>query len=107
MKTWDQIKKEDFLAKVRSLMVNDVEDVDDTFPWEMPAQISKDLSKVKFDWENYSSFDQTPPGFADYPVGYRELKPGFHVFFVNAGGDWEFPICFIFYWSDGKLRALV
>jgi hypothetical protein len=46
-------------------------------------------------------------GYSMYPVGYKELKSGFHIFFVNSGGDWEFPICFIFYWGDNKLRAYI
>ena len=107
---YTEISKEDFLKKVKSLIVNEDEDSDDGFPWEMPAQIGKDLSKVSFDWENWTGFeygDRGNKGFADYPVGYRELKPGFHVFFMNAGGDWEFPICFIFYWGDNKLRAYI
>ena len=24
---------------------------------------------------------------------------------MNAGGDWEFPVCFILYWGNGKLRG--
>ena len=97
---YTEISKEVFLARVKTLMESE------DFPYELPSQIEKDLSKVNFDWENFSDFNETE-SFADYPIGYKELKPGFHVFFVNAGGDWEFPICFIFYWGDGKLRAYI
>jgi len=78
------------------------------FPFEIlsSSQIGKDLSKVQFDWENFTDFNETN-GFANYPVGYKELKQDFHVFFVNAGGDWEFPICFIFYWGEDMLRAYI
>jgi hypothetical protein len=97
---YTEISKEVFLARVKTLMESE------DFPYELPSQIEKDLSKVNFDWENFTNFNETI-SFASYPVGYRELKPGFHVFFVNAGGDWEFPVCFIFYWGDGKLRAYI
>lgn len=102
---YTEISKEDFLKKVKTLLSNE-DDEDDKFPWEMPLSIAADLSKVRFDWENYTGFDARQ-GYASYPFGYKELKPGFHVFFMNAGGDWEFPVCFIFYWGDGKLRAYI
>jgi hypothetical protein len=73
----------------------------------MPACIQRDLNKVQFDWENYTRFD-TIKGFSTYPVGYREVAPGFHIFFVNAGGDWEWPVCFIFYWGyEKRIRAYI
>jgi hypothetical protein len=62
MRFYTEISKEDFLAKVKSLLVNE-DDEDDGFPWIKPAIISKDLSKVQFDWENYTSFNATS-GFA-------------------------------------------
>lgn len=97
-----KITKTEFLLKVKELME------DDEFPYDLPQQILKDLSKVQFDFENYTEFDDDE-GFCNgkYPVGYRKLVDDFHVFFVNAGGDWEFPICFIFYWDGGKLRAYI
>lgn len=105
---YTEISKEEFLAKVKNIIVpsEEDEDNDEGFPWQMPAQIGKDLSKVRFDWENYTGF-MSSTGFANYPVGYKEINLGFHVFFMNAGGDWEFPVCFIFYWGDGKLRAYI
>lgn len=98
---YTEISKEDFLSKVKTLMNNE------EFPYDMSKAIEKDLGKVNFDWENYTRFNDRGGNFATYPVGYKELKPGFHVYFVNAGGDWEFPICFIFYWGDNKLRAYI
>ena len=102
---YTEISKEEFLDKVKELMFDDEEN-DDGYPWEMPQVIEKDLAKVNFDWENYTSFE-AKEGFANYPVGYKEIAPGFHIFFAQAGGDWEFPVCFIFYWGDGKLRAYI
>lgn len=97
---YTETSKEEFLTKVKTLM-NDEE-----FPYDMPKAIERDLKKVDFNWENYTSFGYNQ-NFSNYPVGYRELKPGFHVYFLNAGGDWEFPICLIFYWGDNKLRAYI
>jgi len=102
---YTEISKKEFLTKVKNLMFDDEEN-DNGYPWEMPQAIEKDLSKVNFDWENFTSFD-TKEGFANYPVGYREIARGFHIFFAQAGGDWEFPVCFIFYWETGKLRAYI
>jgi hypothetical protein len=100
---YSQISKESFLEKVRSIMEHE------DFPYEesLSDQILKDLSKVNFDFENYTSFRDNEEGFSTYPVGYWELNPGFHVFFVNAGGDWEYPICFIFYWDGKQIRAYI
>ena len=48
---YTEISKEKFLEAVKNLMGNE------EFPYELPAQIEKDLSKVNFDWENYTGFD--------------------------------------------------
>ena len=99
MRYYTEISKEKFLAQVKDIMD------DEEYPYEMPERIAKDILKVNFDFENFTSFDDKE-GFSDYPVVYRELKPGFHVFFANAGGDWEFPVCFLLYWgSSGHLRG--
>jgi len=97
---YTEISKEDFLTEVEAVMD------DEEFPYELPARLEKDLKKVDFDWENFTGFGETH-GYCGYPFGYRELAPGFHVYFVNAGGDWEFPICFCFYWGDDELRAYI
>ena len=104
---YTEISKEDFLKKIKNLLVTDDDNEDDGFPWEMPKRLGKDLSKVNFDWENWTSFNSREP-FANYPfVGYKELAPGFHTFFMQAGGDWEFPVCFILYWGEGVLRGYI
>lgn len=100
MRYYSEISKELFLEKVKKLMN------EDEYPYEMPTIIEKDLSKVNFDFENYTSFEDTK-GYSTYPVGYYEIEPNFHIFFVNFGGDWEYPICAIYYWGDKKLRAYI
>jgi len=99
-RVYTEISKESFLGKVKKLMDNE------DFPYELPKVIESDLSKVRFDWENHTRFNDRHP-FASHPVGYKEIAPGFHVFFANAGGEWEFPICYIFYWGNGSLRAYI
>lgn len=118
---YTEITKKEFIEKIKSIMPTDdyIEELEDhgktvdfeAFPWNLGEQtgtkaISKDLSKVDFDFENYTSFEY-PENYSNYPAGYMELKPDFHTFFVNAGGDWEFPICFVLYWGDKKMRAYI
>ena len=100
MRYYSEISKKDFLSKVKELMEND------EYPYETSKSIEKDLDKVDFSWENYTTFNSTQ-GFCNYPFGYKELKPGMHLFFTAAGGDWEIPICFVYYWGDGELRAYI
>jgi len=99
MRNYTEISKDKFLKEVKVIMDHE------EYPYVLPKKISKDISKVSFDFENYTDFNEKY-GFG-YPVGYKELSPGFHTFFVNAGGDWEHPICFILYWGDGILRGYV
>ena len=100
MRYYTEISKEEFLNKVKEVMEND------EFPYEVSKSIDKDLSKINFSWENYTSFEDKQ-GFCNYPIGYKEMKSDFHVFFAAAGGDWEIPVCYIFYWGDGELRAYI
>lgn len=96
---YTEISKNDFLSEVEKVMS------DEDFPSDLSGRLQKDLGKVNFDWENFTYFGDDH-GYCGYPFGYMELKPGFHVYFVNAGGDWEYPICFCFYWAD-ELRAYI
>ena len=73
--------------------------------FQLTSTIEKDLSKINFDWENYEY--ETGSGFSSYPCGYEVLSNKLPVLFVNAGGDWEFPICFIIYWDGNKLRGYI
>jgi hypothetical protein len=116
---YTEITKEEFFKKIKEIMptsdeIEELEEIGiydlEEFPWNIGEQkgtkaIAKDLQKVDFDFENCTSMEY-PQNYSNYPSGYRELKPGFHVWFVNAGGDWEFPICFVIYWGD-KLRAYI
>ena len=74
------------------------------FPYEMPEKLTKDISKVEFDFENY---EYEGNGFMNYPCGFRVLPNGLPVLFVNAGGDWEVPICFIIYWDGKSVRGYI
>lgn len=101
------ITKEDFLEKIKKIAIDFEEN------YELPKKVDSDLGKIVFDWENHTlHFDEEKntfdnDNFANYEVGYKELKPGFHTFFVNAGGDWEYPICFILYWDGSSIRAYI
>ncbi len=100
MRYYSETTKEHFLSKVQKLMGNE------EFPFEQNDRLFKDLKKVQFDYENCTDFN-CRTNYATYPVGYREIAPGFHAFFVNAGGDWEHPICYIYYWGQKMLRAYI
>jgi hypothetical protein len=78
--------------------------------------IEKDLAKLDFDMENwaignahpdYTKYPSDYGGFNGYPCGYEVLPSGLPVLFVNAGGDWEFPICFCIYWDGSRMRAYI
>lgn len=85
---------------------NEDEDIDNLYPHNISDIIREDLSKVSFDWENYTEFSDSN-GFAEYPCGYRDLGNDFHIFFVQAGGDSEYPICFIYFWDGKNIRAYI
>ena len=89
-------------------------------PYNLSPQMEKDLSKIEFDFENYAlgnaeksyyEFHKVYPssyeGFCNYPCGYEVLSNGLPVLFVNAGGDWEYPICFCIYYDGKRLRAYI
>lgn len=78
---------------------------DEDFPYNLGSHpiISKDLDKVQFDFENW----ETERSFVGYPCGYEMLSNGLAVLFVNAGGDWEYPIVFILYFDGKKIRAYI
>lgn len=99
MRYYTEISKENFLKEVQEVMDNE------EFPYEVSKSIEKDLSKVNFDWENYTCWGDTEG--CGYPTGYKELEPEFHIYLAAAGGDWEHPVCYIFYWGDGELRAYI
>ncbi len=103
-----KISKADFLATVKSYGVarewdqewetEDNNSAADTF---IPnglieglfTDALKDLEKIDFNWEN-CEVEQ-----------YIELKSGVTVALVYAGGDWESPLYFAFYYDGKKFRA--
>lgn len=91
------ISLEEFKEKCEKVMR------DNWFP-DTPA-IAKDIAKIEFDCENVEW--QNGQGFMEYPCGYEVLSNGLPVLFVNAGGDWETPICFCIYWNGKSLRGYI
>jgi hypothetical protein len=84
----------------------------DDFPYNLPEAVHKDIAKVEFDFENWSvGFSiytgKDEEGFSDYLAGYCTLPSGIPVLLMNAGGDWEFPICFAIYFDGKGLRAYI
>jgi hypothetical protein len=73
--------------------------------------LSDDLSKVKFDWENYEC-ENTYGSFDDFwpLLGlHRWYVDGGYFNFLGcmAGGDWETPVFFIIYYDGEKLRGYI
>lgn len=62
--------------------------------------IERDIP-IAFDCENFE-FEKS---FVNYPCGYHVLDNGLPVLFINAGGDWEFPICYCLFWNGQNLRG--
>lgn len=92
------IEKDELITKWQKLIENFEEE------GEFSKTISKDLSKVSFDFENWDWKD----GFnSDYPIGYQELSNGMKCIFCHAGGDWELPVCFTIYWDGNQLRGYI
>ncbi len=70
-------------------------------------QIKKDLSKVQFDLEN-CDWDCDWGNKAGRKLhGLRTLDNGLTYLGISAGGDWEFPVFYIFYWDGTSLRAYI
>jgi hypothetical protein len=78
----------------------------DVFPYNFSTLLTKDISKVNFDFENFT-FGKDTPNFCNYPCGWYVLPSGIPVLFVNAGGDWEFPICFCLYFDGKNVRGYI
>ena len=95
-----KISKGFFLLVVERLMTSS------RYPDILTDQLERDLSYVNFDMENYTTYHDEI-GFDNYPIGYDEIEDGFHVYYVQFGGDNDYPICAIFYWGDNELRAYI
>ena len=66
-------------------------------------KIIKDLSKVKFDWENWAC-DPSP----DDATGFWTTEQGVPVLCFMVGGDWEDPMYFVLYpESTTSVRAYI
>ena len=99
------ISKELFLSMVKGLFDEEIYPYD-TFPYNITETMKKDLSKIDFTLENYTAYFDLY-GYKQYPFGYEELAKDFHIFWMSGGGDWEYPVCFIFYWDGTEIRAYV
>ncbi len=73
------------------------------------STIMKDLSKIRFDWENQEDeeSDWNKDDGNGNPLGYKFLKNGLPVLYGWAGGDWEWPVSFILYWDGRKIRGYI
>lgn len=80
---------------------------DEEFPWNLPSiAIDNDLTKIEFDFEN-CCIGEDNENYEGYPCGYKVLPSGIPVLLVNAGGDWEFPICFALYFDGKGIRGYI
>jgi hypothetical protein len=80
---------------------------DEEFPWNLPSiAIDNDLTKIEFDFEN-CCIGENNENYEGYPCGYKVLPSGIPVLLVNAGGDWEFPICFALYFDGKSIRGYI
>ncbi len=68
------------------------------------CRLERDISKVKFDWENHTGYDDEPDGRF---VGFKKMPGGLSIFVVQAGGDWEYSVTFVVYWDGKYLRGYV
>jgi hypothetical protein len=107
---YTEISKEDFLSHIKYLMLD--QEGNPNYGWIYEEEritkiIEKDISKVQFDFENCTGYKENEGYLDGYLIGYYELNPGFHTFWVSAGGDWEIPVNFMLYWGDNRLRGYV
>jgi hypothetical protein len=93
------IPMDEFQKKAQKILESD------DFPYDLSTKIETDLKKVNFDRENYEF--KTGEGYNNYPCGFETLENGLPVLFMNAGGDWENPICFCLYWDGKSLRGYI
>jgi DNA 3'-phosphatase len=103
-----KISVDELQSKVESAKAI-IADEDDGFMYyqyrELSSQISKDLKKLNFDFENLSEKSGEFSN-SDF-VGYHELENGLSFLGIMAGGDWETPVFFIIYWDGKALRAYI
>lgn len=72
------------------------------------ATIRKDLSKVEFDFENYSCNPDDGYENDKFVLGFWATSEDIPVLGCLAGGDWENPIYFVLYpATDKSIRAYI
>lgn len=79
--------------------------------YELQAIFEKDLKKVEFDCENFE-YESKSPVLVDSKnpqnlIGWHTLDNGFSFLGCYGGGDWEYPVFFILYWSGKEVRAYI
>ena len=72
----------------------------------LTSKIKKDF-KVKVDFENFSDSSDSLAYSLNGLMGYNVLPNGLTFLGMIAGGDWEFPVFFIFYWDGKDIRAYI
>lgn len=97
---YKEITQDELVTAVKKLY--DGED----FPYDLPHRMFKDIEKCQLNWENYTDVEN-PEGFGLYTAGFKDLGDGLHVFIVNVGGDWEYPVALAIYMSENGLRAYI
>lgn len=91
----------EFEAMLREKLLDDVLEIGDKKfdrwkpPHELSRKVDKDLGKINFDWENYDL------------VKVDQLFNALPVAWFYAGGDWQYPVHFIIYWSGKEFRGYI
>lgn len=110
-RTYEPVPRFFFFDKIKELIEPDDDDKSMADVIDANEVLSADLSKVKFDWENYE-YENTYGSVDDFwPfMGIqRWYVDGGYLNFLGctAGGDWETPIFFIIYYDGEKLRGYI
>jgi len=71
------------------------------------GKVQEDLSKVRFDWENYEYDPDNVYMNSKNIAGFKTLSNGLTFLGITAGGDWECPIFLIIYFDGKELRAYI
>ena len=106
--SYDEIFKK-LIKHLKSLGANSEEPFEDMHVILSDSRIAADLSRVKFDMED-CIYTQEEAGEIDTiyskivgPTSIEEIP----VVGILAGGDWEYPVFFVIYWSGKYLRAYI
>lgn len=69
------------------------------------SKLEKDLSKIRFDSENFNCCNNDEP--ESNLIGLHTLENGLTFLGGMAGGDWEIPVFIIIYWDGSSLRGYI